>query len=372
MEVPDLDDIFSILVFGDTHFKPKDFEAGEELIEKGVDVAKQMTPSAIVLLGDTLDSHETAKTVPWKQACTFIESLSQVAPVYVIIGNHDLTNQKQFLTDNHFFNPLKKWENVVIVDKPILASIGGYSIVLCPYVPPGRFEEALDELVPTFDEPSFDWRTEASCIFAHQEIEGVEYNGITSTKGDKWSEEYPPLICGHIHTPFQIGENVFYPGSSRQVDSNEDPNKRIWNVSFDEEGYLEIDKIDLGLKGRLEIEMTCENISDFDFGLADKFYVKIKLQGSPEQFKVFRKSHLHAKMMQHGIKIGFNPYKGEKSTALSEYGVGTKESLSFTSILKSLVLNKEEHVKNAYENLYETKLETPVQEMKVDLIFGED
>lgn len=373
-EIPDLDDILSILVFGDTHFKPRDYEAGQELIEKGHEVAEQISPTVIILLGDTLDTHETAKTVPFKQACSFIEGLAEIAPVYVLIGNHDLTNQSQFLTDNHFFNPLKKWPNVTIVDVPMCVDIGGYSIVLCPYVPPGRFEEALDmmsELGTLGENEEFDWRTEASCIFGHQEMEGVEYNGIVSTKGDKWPSEYPPLICGHIHTPFGPlgpGKNVFYPGSSRQVDSNENPDKRIWNVSFDDEGRLEFDKIDLGLKGRLEVELTCETASEFDFELADKFYVKIKLSGSPEQFKVFRKSHLHAKMMQHNVRIGFNPIVSSESSALLGYGVDAmKEDLSFAAILKELVEQRPVVVMQAYEDLYDVKLSRGVE-----FVFGGD
>ena len=182
-ELPSFEDIVSILVFGDTHFKPKDYEAGEELISKAYETAEQITPTAIILLGDTMDTHETAKNAPWKQACRFIECLSEIAPVYVLIGNHDLINQSQFLTDNHFFNPLKKWKNVTIVDTPICVEIGGYNIVLCPYVPPGRFEEALDMMMELGGcNEDFDWREEASCIFGHQEMQGVEYNGVLVQK----------------------------------------------------------------------------------------------------------------------------------------------------------------------------------------------
>lgn len=369
----DFEDLISILVFGDTHFKPRDFEAGEELIAKAHEVAEQMAPTAIILLGDTMDTHETAKNAPWKQACRFIEGLSEISPVYVLIGNHDLINQSQFLTDNHFFNPLKKWNNVTIVDTPLKVEIGGYNIVLCPYVPPGRFEEALNSMADLGGcDEDFDWRVDAFCIFGHQEIEGVEYNGIISTKGDRWAEEYPPLICGHIHTPFQIGENVFYPGSSRQVDSNENPDKHIWNISFDEEGQLEIDKIDLGLKGRKEIEMTCDNISEFDFDLANKYYIKIKLQGTPEQFKIFRKSFLHAKMMQHNIKFGFSPIKDDSALTLAGYDRNlTTEDLSFPVILRKLVKSKNQTVIDAYEELYGENLEDDISEnMNVELVFG--
>lgn len=365
----DFEDIISILVFGDTHFKHKDFEAGDELILKSCKVASQICPTAIILLGDTMDTHETAKNAPWKQACRFIEYLSNIAPVYVLIGNHDLINQSQFLTDNHFFNPLKKWKNVKIVDSPLKVEIGEYNIVLCPYVPPGRLEEALDmmaELGGCLED--FSWREEASCIFCHQEIQGVEYNGISSTKGDFWDEEYPPLICGHIHTPFNVGNNVFYPGSSRQVDSNENPDKRIWNVSFGDEGELEFDKIDLGLKGRIEVELEYDDISNFDFNLSQKYYVKIKLKGTPEQFKIFRKSQLHAKMVQNGIKFGFVPNKDDSGISLLGCDKKTADNLSFDAILRKLVKSKPDIVKFAYEEIYEELSDD--ENMGVEIVFG--
>jgi len=358
-----LNDLLSILVIGDTHFKPKDFEEGEELIARCVEMASTINPTKIVLLGDILDTHEVAKNGPWKQACRFIDKLSQISEVYVIMGNHDLINQKQFLTDNHFFNPLKKWPNVFIVDTPICVGVGDYNIVLCPYVFPGRFEEALDTMISSGGcDENFNWRIDSNCILAHQEIQGVVYGGKESVKGDHWDESYPPLICGHIHTPFQIGDNVFYPGSSRQVDSNEPPDKRVWNITFDENGGIEIDKIDLGLKGIKEVFLNYEDLDDFDFEITKKYHIKLKLKGLPEQFKIFRKSKLHAKMMLHNVKIGFDPVRNDDTEFADR---DTAEIPTFANIFAEIVSEKSEVIQNAYSELFgaETIVET-------EIIFG--
>lgn len=366
MEIPELDQLDNILVIGDTHFQPRAFEEGEELIEKCLEAAEELSPAIIILLGDILDTHETAKNSPWKQACKFIEGLSAISPVYIIMGNHDLINQSQFLTDNHFFIPFKKWGNVTVVDtSPIRVEVGDSNIVLCPYVPPGRFEAALDQMVERGGcEEDYDWKT-ANCIFGHQEIAGVEYNGIESTKGDLWDEAYPPLICGHIHTPCQIGTNVYYPGSARQVASNEAPDKRIWIVKFDDEGQMQYTKIDLGLKGKKEIELAYEDLDSFDFDLTDKYHIKLKLHGTPEQFKMFRKSQMHAKMVRYNIKIGFVPIKDEKGLFLD---LGNREEVSFTNILRTLVKGKKDNVKSAYEKLMNDEL----SEENVDVENDED
>lgn len=349
----DYNDSVSVFVIGDPHFQFKSFQECEELIEKCVDAVSKIKPDIIVLLGDVLDTHEIAKTSPWKQACRFIENLSEYAPTYVLMGNHDLINKSQFLTDNHFFGPLKKWKNVYIVDYPIHVEYDNKNFVMCPYVPPGRFVEALE--LTKSENPEFTW-DKADCIFGHQEIEGCEYNGKISEKGDQWDESFPPLILGHIHEPGQIG-NVFYPGSSRQVASNESPDKRVWNVTFEnlerddiDNSYgMSIDKIDLCLKAKKEIEIDCSEIKDFDWApYVERYYIKIKLRGTSEQFKLFRKSPLHAQMKGEGITFGFDVITEEKRILLDR---DNNSVAGFDLILKELVESKDANVKNAYEKI---------------------
>lgn len=350
--------LHTIFVIGDPHFRAKNFQEGEGLIEKCLEKVSKVKPSMIILLGDILDTHEVVRNTPWKQACRFIEGLSALALTYVLMGNHDLINQSQFLTDNHFFNPLKKWENVFIVDKPIITNLGNHKVCMCPYTPPGRFIEALDTLVDDSGEPTGEWMN-VSCIFAHQEFAGVVYGGKESEKGDYWGTEYPPVISGHIHTPCQVGENVFYPGSSIQVASDEAPDKRVWIVSFVPEAEpgtveaLKITKVNLGLKFKKEIDLDYSDIKSFDLELTKRYFIKIKLRGTPEQFKLFRKSDMHTKLIRAGVKIGFVPIPDEKALKLTLDIGDTKEDLSFENILRVLVEKKPKCVQNAYKELYD-------------------
>ena len=342
----------SILVIGDPHFAVKHYLEGEELIEKCVEIAELTEPSNIIILGDILDTHEVARNAPYKQALKFIEKLSDIAHVYLLIGNHDLINQKQYLSDNHFFTPLKKWGTVTVVDEPIRTQFAGKDIVMTPYVPCGKLEEALDTLV--YEE--YDWRYDCDCVFGHQEIKGVVYGGKVSEKGDMWDEEYPPLICGHIHAPSQVGRNVFYPGSSRQVAIDEDPNKKIWSITFDDEAEnkldaLEIDKIDLELKGKKEVLVDIEDVHEFDFSLTDKYYIKLKIKGTSEQFKVFRKSEFHAKLIREGIKIGFDPIKRDIDEDIIDSCMVKGTGGSFEQIMDKLVETRSENIKKAYKDL---------------------
>lgn len=363
-----------IYVVGDTHFESKSFEQGEELIKRTVQIGIELNPSIIILLGDTLDTHETAKQSPFDQACRFIEQMSTIAPTYLQIGNHDFINQTQYLSDKHFFNPLKKWEGVVVVDRPIAIDLSTedeyIQIVSCPYTPPGKLLEALDTLSdPSLleeQEECVDW-TISRCIFGHQEIKGVNYGGKESSNGDIWMPSFPPFISGHIHTECNIGDNVMYVGSSRQVSLGEDPNKKVWHILFSdpedenyeyhEHGRMWIRKIELNLKGIYEVHLNYEDVSTFDFGMLKYHYITLHITGNTEQFKIFKKGQLYAKMVRLGVKVRFNPTSDQVSPVnifVGDMGK-TKGLVSFQAIFEKLIKTKSDTVKDVYSELYGKK-----------------
>ena len=222
----------NIIVVGDLHVRDNKldlFKRYAEFVEKQV---KRLKPKFLVFLGDLLHYHgkdgEAATNFVWN----FIETLSKITFVIVLIGNHDLCDATQFLSDKHMFNPLKQWTDrrVAIVDEVRKVSIGGYNFVFVPYVPDGRFKEALD----TLDE--WDYINSCDCIFAHQTFAG---NRCTPG-GDKWPKDGPQVISGHIHLPHKIGNNIHYVGSALQHNYGDFPTNRIVHVTFSskyENGY---------------------------------------------------------------------------------------------------------------------------------------
>lgn len=331
-----------ILAVGDIHFHKDAKIAGDELIERIIEIYSETKPNLVVLLGDVLDTHETVKNVPWKQAERLFKELSKT-PLYVLIGNHDLCSATEYLTDNHFFNPYKLWPNITIVDHPI--KIAG-NIVMCPYVPPGRFIEALNVLYD--NSQPYDWR-EASLIFAHQWFDGAIYEGGKG-EADKWSSDLPTIISGHIHDECQVGDNVYYTGSSRQVKFNELPDKKVWLINLSKKG-MEFEKIELGLKSKIEMEMNYEDVKKFDFEMCKSYYIKLKLKGSPEQFKLFRKHPLYTKLAREGVKVHF--INVEERSSLSSIVVSDLgQGITFEGALKEIIKNKRESIQKAYEELY--------------------
>jgi len=341
--LPGIDDHQEFLVIGDPHFRVKFFLEGQEFIEKCINYAREVQPDVIVVLGDIHDTHETMKQSAFKLIETFIEGLSEIAEVYLLMGNHDYINNSQFLSDAHFFGPYKKWPRVTVVDQPIVVTLSDNDerfVVMCPYTPPGKLVEALNTL-----EPTGVWQ-DALCVFCHQEIKGVVVNGYTSTSADTWDALYPPIVSGHIHKAQIIGSNVFYPGSSMQIAINEDDEKVLWLMSFDDDGNLDYDEVSLGLKTRREIRLEVGKVKTFDFDLAEQHYVTIRLLGTSQEFAVFRKSAMYTKLRRANVRITFDPII--EVVSVDERFRGRAKTKSFDGVLRELIKTKSEKIKQAY------------------------
>jgi DNA repair exonuclease SbcCD nuclease subunit len=162
----------------------------------------------------------------------FLKRLGRLVPTYLIIGNHDLMNETQFLSTNHFFTVFHGVEsvtNVTIIDTPQVVTIGYQKFVMCPYVPKGRFREALDTL------GTINWKR-IDAVFAHQEFEGAQ-QGAKVSDGDPWPPHSlnvvgAPVISGHIHEAQTLPGGVYYTGSAMQHTFAEGTRKGVWEIKF--------------------------------------------------------------------------------------------------------------------------------------------
>lgn len=315
------------LIIGDPHFKilQKGLDNNDfnEFITKVTDIAKKKNPTFIVILGDILNSHETVKVQAHKLAESLIENMSEIAPTYILIGNHDYINNSQFLTNNHIFTPFKKWKNVFIADTtPLVLEVGNSvehgakTFIFCPYTPPGRFTEALDKVIPLGHDWSF-----ADCIFAHQEFKGCNLGSVISTKGDEWDSDYPPVISGHIHEESTVGDNIFYVGTPMQQTFAESTNKKVWFIEWkeghDDQAFL-IEKIQIPMKQKKCLDMTVtellekEKSKNFNATLK-KYNLKINVCGTSDELKAFRRSKFaNALKSEHKVLIVYSVVLAEQ------------------------------------------------------------
>ena len=91
-----------VFVIGDLHFRKNFLTEGREFSIRCTNAIKKYAPDFIVILGDTLHTNDKTTQKPFGMAYYFIEAVSEIAPVYLLIGNHDYSSPKQFLTDAKF------------------------------------------------------------------------------------------------------------------------------------------------------------------------------------------------------------------------------------------------------------------------------
>ncbi|NDH07231.1 hypothetical protein EBX93_15150, partial [bacterium] len=334
------------LLVGDLHYQPKNLDDARTFSSKLVALVKERKPTFVVLLGDLLHTNGDVKVVAHNVVIKLIKDLKEISQVYVLIGNHDLINHTQFLTENHIFNPLKEWKNVVIVDKPVLKEYGQHMLTFCPYVPKGRFKEALENVLTLEGKI---WEN-STCIFAHQEFKGCKMGAAISEDGDEWDENLPPIFSGHIHDSQVVGKNIYYVGSAMQHSYAEKSEKAVWLISFKEDKNFSCEKIDLKMKKKKILYYKIEEVeSKFNVDQTKTYDIKLVLEGSPEQFKTFRKSKYYKLLVdEKKVKVSFQTSTGEAPTNSEEDLTAERQMISFEEVMDQVVHQSDEQVQNEY------------------------
>jgi len=191
-----------ILAIGDPHFKLDNVIETEAMIKDILQIANDVKPDYIACLGDTLDRFANIHVSPLVRATSFLRQLSTISPLILLIGNHDRPNNNVYCTEQHPFTSLKQWCNTTVVDTPV--RIG--CILAIPYVPPGRFNEAVNTV-------GLDG---IKLVLAHQEFKGANMGPIVSVAGDEWDQRNPVVVSGHIHDYQWLQPNIVYVGTPIQ------------------------------------------------------------------------------------------------------------------------------------------------------------
>lgn len=320
------------LVIGDPHFKVDNLHEVELFIKKIKQTAQETQPDFIVCLGDLLHTHERIHTTPLNKAYEFIDELRGIAKVFLLVGNHDYIQNQQFLTENHWMNGMKDWYNVTIVDKVTVLNKDDCKFVFSPYVPPGRFLEALD----TIDRD--EW-SDATCIFAHQELYGCKLGREASVEGDRWLEEYPQVVSGHIHIKHKLGTNIYYTGSPMQHAFDEPDTNTVALLTFSPGIVYDLEEIDLRLPKKVVVNVSIDNVNDITVDKTIDQKVKVTIEGNYDEFKSFKKTEKFKELTDSGTKVVFKLTKKEQiedqlKPDLTETGGG------FKKILETLVVNE--------------------------------
>ena len=326
-----------IVAIGDPHIKLDNFDEFNIFEESLHNLIDRETPDLIVVLGDVLHYHEKIFTPCLNRAYQFIKRLGEKTQTFVLVGNHDMINNQQFLTENHWMNSLKKvcYDKVVIVDKVIRYS----DLIFCPYVFPGRFEEALLTL------EDYDYRG-ASIIFAHQEFKGCKMGAIISEGGDVWGGEEekncPLVISGHVHLNQWVGSRVYYTGSALQHAFGESEKNIIAVIECGGRDNIKIREVDLNLPRKRIIAAAPDTLDKVASKVLDRLKeyggdkIRVTVNGTQDEFKLLKTTEPYKKLVKEGIKVVFK----QRSVNLEALVVGSSKPSAdddFFSILRNLV-----------------------------------
>lgn len=337
--------VIKILAIGDPHFQTDNAKETDLFTEAISKIITSEIFDFVVVLGDVLHTHERLHVQPLNRAYNFIKKIRDVAKVFVLVGNHDLCNNQQFLSNNHWMNAMKEWNNVVIVDKVLDFELNGHKFVFSPFVVTGKFQEAL-ETCPGWNE--------ASIIFAHQEFRGCQIFGNTeSTSGDPWHIENPMVISGHIHNKHQPRENILYIGAAIQSNFGDSANNTICGITITDD-TLSYEEIDLKLPKKLTMDMPLEMVVDNVNNIIrdSKFNnIRVALSGTYDQFKNFKKTNDYRLLQSKGVKIIYR-HIHQDDEKISE------EPVKFNNILLGLIEEEKmddlvrEKVKKLYSEIF--------------------
>ena len=290
----------TILAIGDIHIQTKTLSDSREMLKKLVETVKDKKPDIIVLLGDILHTHETVNTHCLNHAKELFGKLSAFAPLYVLVGNHDFIKNDEFMTERHWMNSFKDSKyNITICDRTTPLKVNGNLIYMVPYVPPTRFKEAL--MMVNNETNNEEWKN-AGCIFAHQEFYGCKFETGNSSEGDKWLENDPFVVSGHIHKKHWLAPNLYYTGSVMQHSFGEDSNKSVFLMTFSDNKMINSEEIDLQLPKYFNEYCKLEDLDNVIIP-ENNDKLKLHITCEPGEFSTFKKSKEYKKLSDTGVKV---------------------------------------------------------------------
>ena len=283
----------SILAIGDPHYKESNIQDMEEFNVKILQFVTNKKPDIVVILGDVLHTHSDINVYPLELATTMILSLSNLVPVYVLIGNHDRPNNSDFMSKYHPFPGLQFKQNITVISQTNEATIKGHRLVFVPYVFPGRLDEALSYI--------FNPYINVTTYFTHQEFRGAKMGAITSEIGDIWPEERSLVISGHIHDYDRLQSNIIYTGTPLMHGFGDTSEKTISWFEFDSQGGWNEFRHDLNITPKVTINITSDQFHSWipPYGK----HIRLNIKGTTAEITGIINSSRFAELKLIGIKL---------------------------------------------------------------------
>lgn len=316
--------IENIVNYFDDFFLPKLKELAEE------------KKTAVIIAGDFFDNRKNIDISVMNVGMTIIEDLSNIAEVYMIIGNHDIYKKKD--TGINSLAVFKYFKKVHIIEELSTLEVkNGKKFLLVSWV--GDPAEETNILMKN--------KANTDIAILHSDIAGFKYdNGRPIIKGvNSTIYDTGKIYSGHIHKHDSL-ENVTYIGCPYHLKRSDLGNdKGFYILDFQDDGTV-LEKFVINtyspkfLKVHFDdiLELTINQIREF----ASNNYVDIIL---PSKYKTFINLSKLMEVMEscNSRKTIFLVDKSDN--VLGDIAIERRQDLTieevFTTHIKSMDLPKE-------------------------------
>jgi len=166
----------------------------------------------LIHCGDLYDNRTSIPIIASYKAEKILLELSQILPLHIIVGNHDLWNKgSNDINSVRLFNHV---DNVNVYTNTTTIEVDGQKLVLMPWV-----EKRLDMIKEITN-------NQGDYLFCHSDLNGcrMHLNSVAHRNADKIDvdefKKYKHVFSGHIHIR-QTSENFSFIGSPYQMDRND-------------------------------------------------------------------------------------------------------------------------------------------------------
>jgi DNA repair exonuclease SbcCD nuclease subunit len=161
------------------------------VIQQVIKIAKEIEPEAVVFLGDLFNGQgrTIAKTL-YLVGHELIQQLQKVAPVYLVVGNHDMYG------GSHILAPMAGMSNVIVIENTQRVDLLGLNVFMMPW----------GGVTPI----------DGDILLGHLDIEGVKTGigyELPGTIHPKEVAQFKLVVSGHYHTYQKIEPNILYCGA---------------------------------------------------------------------------------------------------------------------------------------------------------------
>lgn len=226
----------------------------------------------IVHLGDLFDNRNIIPINILNYGMDVVEEISKIAPLHIIIGNHDLYSKSA--SEINSIRPFKYIPNVEIYSSPRILNYNNLNILMMPYI-----EKRVEQIKVIEDNKNCDY------LFCHSDLNGckMHLNSVAHRNHDKIDIEnfksFRKVRSGHIHL-VQTNNNFTFVGSIFQMDRNDIGDQKgifVIDTENDTEEFFPNNVSPIFKKFRVVDE---ESIDELDTLKESKDYIDLAISNS--------------------------------------------------------------------------------------------